>query len=363
VAVSPLGKKSFLLYRKVKGRPERIGLGPFPDLSIEQARGIAEEMNSKIALGLNPAEAKRALRAEPTFGELFAEYLEKHAKVHKRTWEDDDEQRQRYLAGWTAKKASDIRKSDVLSVHSALGREHPYAANRLLALVRSVFNRAREWGWPLENPAHGVKKFPERQRERFLEAHELPRFFLAVAQEPNHTVRDYILLSLLTGARRANVQSMRWQDVDLERGMWTIPMTKSGEPHTVPLTPEAVGVLNARQRGAASEWVFPSHGKSGHLVEPKMAWRKILGRAAIGDLRLHDLRRTLGSWQAATGASLPMIGKTLGHKNTQTTAIYARLDTDPVRKSLETATQAMLTAGNVLPKPPKPRKRGRRHAS
>ena len=95
------------------------------------------------------------------------------------------------------------------------------------------------------------------------------------------------------------------------------------------------------------EWVFPSYGKTGHLVEPKKAWNRLLDRAEISDLRIHDLRRTLGSWQAATGASLPVIGKSLGHKNQATTAIYARLDLDPVRQAVNTATAAMLAAGGL----------------
>jgi Arm DNA-binding domain len=89
MAVSPLGKKTFILYRKVAGRPERITIGPYTDLSIEQARGRAEQMNADIALGTNPAAARRALRAEATLQELFDTYLERHAKIHKRTWSSD----------------------------------------------------------------------------------------------------------------------------------------------------------------------------------------------------------------------------------------------------------------------------------
>ena len=84
-----------------------------------------------------------------------------------------------------------------------------------------------------------------------------------------------------------------------------------------------------------------------HLVEPKKGWKRILERAKIEDLRIHDLRRTLGSWQAKTGASLAIIGKSLNHKNQNTTAIYARLDLDPVRDSINTATSAMLTAAGL----------------
>ena len=152
-------------------------------------------------------------------------------------------------------------------------------------------------------------------------------------------------MSLLTGARRANVLSMSWEDVNLQRGTWTIPRTKNGEAHTVPLVGEAIAILTVRKSSSEGPWVFPGPGATGHLVEPKKAWARILRRAGIENLRIHDLRRSLGSWQAATGANLSIIGKTLAHKNVSTTAIYARLSLDPVRASMEEATRAMFRAG------------------
>src|SRR5439155_7000503 len=191
----------------------------------------------------------------------------------------------------------------------------------------------------------------KRSRDRFLQSDELPRFLQALAAEPNDVVRDYVMLSLLTGARRDNVLSMRWKEVSLPRAEWRIPLTKDGTPQTIPLMAEAVIILERRKQAAAVNgiFVFPGAGKTGHLVEPKGGWRRILSRAGIEDLRIHDLRRSLGSWQAKTGASLAIIGKSLNHKNTQTTAIYARLDLDPVRDAMERATNAMLAAGAKRP--------------
>ena len=109
------------------------------------------------------------------------------------------------------------------------------------------------------------------------------------------------------------------------------------------LSPPAVAVLESR-KGNGSDFVFPGPGKSGHIADPKSGWKRILTAAEIKDFRLHDLRRTLGSWQAATGASLPVIGKSLGHHDVATTAIYARLDLDPVRLSVDTAAAAIIAA-------------------
>ena len=104
--------------------------------------------------------------------------------------------------------------------------------------------------------------------------------------------------------------------------------------------------MDSRKAGSG-EFVFPGEGVTKHIVEPKKAWATLLKAAGIENLRIHDLRRTLGSWQARTGASLPIIGKSLNHKTHQATAIYARLDLDPVRQSVNTATAAMMEAAGL----------------
>jgi integrase len=346
--VRPTGVKTFILYRKIKGKPERITIGRFPDLSVEQARKQADIYNSKIAKGINPNEEKRAIRSEMSLKKLFDQYLEKYAKVHKKSWEEDVAQYKRYLKTWSRKKLSCIRKHQIQKLHAQIGDNNGhYAANRLLALLHTLFNKAAEWGWNQPNPAHGIKKFKEKSRDRFIQADELPRFFQALSEEQNTTARDYIFISLFTGARRSNVLAMRWEDINLERATWTIPETKTSDPHTVPLVSEIIEILKKR-RISFNPWVFPSNSKSGHLEDPKKAWKRILERAGIKDLRIHDLRRSLGSWQAATGANLSVIGKTLAHKNVSTTTIYARLNIDPVRKSMAKATEAMRNAGKIV---------------
>ena len=179
----------------------------------------------------------------------------------------------------------------------------------------------------------------------------LPKFFEALGEEPNTTARDYILASLLTGARRTNVLEMRWDEINLERKEWLIPETKNGESQRLPLISAMLTLLKDRKvKGGDSEWVFPSHGSTGHLTNPDKTWKRVLSRAGIEDVRgtwLRDLRRSMVSWQANTGASLSVIGKSLNHKNVNTTAIYARLALDPVRESMEKAAIAMFEAGGI----------------
>ena len=351
VAVTPTGTKSFYVYRWVQGKPERVLLGRFPDLTVEKARGKASEINAKIAQGEDPQAQRRALRGELTLEELFKEFKERHLIPYRKPKTADEYERQfeKHLVRWKNRKLSAIQKRDIQGLHTKIGKQSgPYMANRVLALLSSMFGKAKTWGFMSgENPATGIERFREKSRDRFLQKDELPRFFDALAEESNTDARDCILMCLMTGARRSNVQAMRWEDLDLAQATWIIPDTKSGGIQTVPLVPLAVEVLQARLSDSESEWVFPGPGKTGHLVELKNVWARIIRKADLEGLRLHDLRRTLGSWQAITGATLTVIGKSLGHKNINTTMIYSRLSEDPVREAMNRATDTILSSNNI----------------
>ena len=351
VRVSATGRKTFQVYRWHEGKPSRVTIGTHPDLSIEQVRKEAEKLNAYFAKGENPADKKRQQRAEMTFADLFQEYMERHAKMKKKTWQEDQRQFAQYLGSISRKQLSTISKKDIATIHSKIGQEAKTAANRCLALLSSVFGRAIEFGlWEGLNPCLGVKKFPEQSRDRFLNGEELRRFFKALEQEQNTTLRDFFLVALLTGARRSNVMAMRWNELDLKNATWKIQETKNGTPQTVPLTESVLEILQNRRENTSSFFVFPGKGTTGHLVEPKTAWARICNTTGLEGVRIHDLRRTMGSWQAIAGSSLPLIGKSLGHKSQQATAIYSRLDLDPVRASMEKGAAAMMEAVNGIKK-------------
>ncbi len=351
LSVTAKGARSFYLYKRIDGRPERVFLGRFPDLSVENARKACAEAKGKIAVGRNPQRERSKLRQEITLGELVDKYLVDYAIPRKKTWAQDRDDFNRVLSHWFGRRLSSFDRSEFAALHTRLGRESGrYQANRMLSRISALFNKAIEWGWEGSNPAKGTKPFPEKARDRFLLPDEIPRFFEALAAEPSEIARDFFMMALLTGQRRSNVMAMRWDELDSERGLWRIADTKNNEPMTVPLSAQALEILARRRDGAdGSEWVFPGSGKTGHLVEPKKAWRRILDRAGLENLRIHDLRRTLGSWQAAAGANSYIIGKSLGHKSPQATAIYARLHIDPVRDSVNRATDAMFATLNPAP--------------
>lgn len=346
--VTPAGAKSFYLYRRIKNRPTRVRLGAFPAMTVEQARGEVAKLNGAIAAGADPSSSKRALRGELTLQELFDVYLEVHAKPHKRTWKADIRNLDLYLAIWKPRPLSSIRHADVQAWHARTGKKHGlYTANRALALLSKVFNTAAPDSLPVGNPCRGVQKFREQSRDRFLSGAELAAFLPSVEAEPDETFRDFFKLALFTGARRGNVQAMRWVDLNLKAGVWRVPgeKSKNGDPLQIVLCAPAVEILRQRKAATRGEWVLPSWGATGHLIEVKAAWKRIVKRAGLSNLRIHDLRRTMGSWQAATGATTAIIGKSLGHKSPSSTAVYARLDLDPVRLAVEKAVGAMLAAG------------------
>mgnify|MGYP000599986563 CR=1 FL=1 len=356
--VSKSGIKTFSLLRRIRNGPmERFTLGRFGDIKTEQARTKATELIGKIAGRANPAEIQRTHKGEPTFAELFDDYLEQHAKLRKRTWREDKQKFEDYLArALGKKKITHVSRLDLAAIHSKITKAgKPTLANRVMDLVSSIFGRAVKMKLLDTNPAKGIEGNPEKSRERFLQAGELPRLFNALADEPNAHFRDFFLLALLTGARRANVRAMRWADLDLAANVWCIPgaNSKNGEPLNVPLVPEAVEILKQRKPADDDKkdkpvFVFPaqrSDSTLGHMSGERRAWLRILSRAELENVRIHDLRRTMGSWQARTGASMVIIGKSLGHKSQQATAVYARLDLDPVRQSMQTAVSAMLEAG------------------
>jgi integrase len=393
IRVTANGNKTFQLYQKHQGRPVRVTLGTFPDMTIENARKEAAIAKGALAGGTNPNVAKNRLRKEVTLKELFDLYMERYSKVEKKSWQYDEREIDKFLSQWFNRKISDISKYEIKTLHLKIRENNGlYQANRMLERIRSMFNKAIEWGWDGVNPTQGIKKFKEVSRDRYILPNEMPLLLQALEIETNEVARDYIYLSLFTGARKTNVLQMRWEQVDWHNKTWRIPDTKNGEPVVVPLSTKAEEILDRRIKTSnASPWVFPSDSsKTGHLTDPKKAWLRVKQRATLAlwsqteklaeiivaetdalpeghdvgslyqrvtskaekqelelptglmDIRLHDIRRTFGSYQAISGASLQIIGKSLGHKSQQSTQVYARLHNDPVRASIDTATEAML---------------------
>jgi integrase len=401
--ITSAGARTFYVVKRSGASMAWVKLGTFPGMTVEQARGEAQKILGEFATGANPAAARRAIRQEPTFTEMLTDMLVHKKKrdgsgISERTKKDYLDTARLHMAAIANSKLSHIARSEVKAIHTKASKKSARQADKAVAIISSVFNYAADHEhFKGANPASRIQKNAVVSRDRFAQAAELPYLLEAIGES---SLSDFFLLSLLTGARRSNLQAMAWRELDLDARIWRISLTKNGTPQNVTLSPEAVAALHARKRMTdTSPFVFPGEGKTGHLVEPKKTWSSILLRASLRrlldhleglskltvderqwadkqvseapaaaskryraiadalmidpalydmtDLRIHDLRRTLGSWQAKTGASMAIIGKSLNHKTHQATAIYARLDLDPVRQSVETATQAMLEAAGI----------------
>ena len=340
VKVYPTGLKTFFLNVRVGRTVDMFKLGIWPDLNVAQVREKAKKMRGDLAQGKNPkAEKKEGI----ALGEFFEVYMDRHGNEKKSAKEYRSLYRQ-HLEQWKNYPLQGITRHKIESLHRKAGQETPVRANRLLALLSSLFAQASLWGYHRgENPCKGIRKFKEVSRDRFLSGEELGRFFEALEISESETFRDFVLLALFTGARRSNVLSMRWKDIDFERSVWKIPgeLSKNGEPMQIPLGPDVLDILRKRRAETSSVFVLPGPAARGHYREPWKAWATLLKRAALEDLRIHDLRRSVGSWMTIGGTSLPIVGKAFGHKTSQATSIYARLNLDPVRAAMEQAVEAM----------------------
>ncbi|MCT4552570.1 MAG: site-specific integrase [Alphaproteobacteria bacterium] len=343
--VTSNGVKTFFLRKRIEGKDEKIIIGNFPDLSVQNARDEFIKIRSMIAKGMNPNDIKRASREEYTLGQFFEEYMRRYSKVYKKSWEYDEREIPKFLSHWFHRKLSKITTPEIRKLHEDIRADNGlYQANRMLERIRAMYNKAIEWEYAKTNPSNGIKKYREKKRDRFIMPNEIKAFFESLEMEESDVAKDYFKILLFTGARKTNVLAMRWEEIDFDRNIWRIPETKNGDFQDVSLITYAVEILKDRFRKRESEWVFPSKSsKEGYFKDPKKAWSRILKRAGIENLRIHDLRRTLGSYQAITGASLSIIGKSLGHKSMDSTQIYARLYDDPIRDSMENAISKMLS--------------------
>jgi len=350
------GSKAFTFSGRIRGYPRRLTLGGWPDLTVAIARKMALDIRTRIARGEDPARDRERARTEPTFDAFTVTYLERHARPRKRSVEKDEQMLKRYVpSAWAARRLSDISAGEMARLHARVGAEHGHvAANRLMSVLRVMFRLAHDWELTTcDNPTARIKPFEERKRERYLSPEELQRVNAALLEEENPYWRAFFPLLLLTGARRSELLSMRWTDIDFNQRAWRIPTTKAGNSHLLPLPAPAMAILESLPSRDTSEWVFSGDGRTGHIVEPGFAWKRVRERASVADVRVHDLRHTFASWLVAQGYNLPLIGRALNHASTSTSERYAHLDLAPVRQALEqnaklmTASQANET--NVKP--------------
>ena len=344
VRVYPTGSKFYVVQTRADGKAgKRVTVGRHGVLTADEARRRAALIISRIKAGEKPvAEPMESVPEDcPTFGELAREWLEKHVdpRCKPKTREMYRVMVERHLVPtFGQEQALSIGRARVVALHHSM-RATPAMANQVVNALSGIWRLAEDNGRLPEgrNPCRTIVKYKNRKRERFLSEEEFRRLGRTLAEAGNlkgvsvHAVAAIRLL-LLTGCRKSEILTLKWEEVDLEAGMLNLPDSKTGK-RTIPLSPEAVKVLSGIPRIDGNPWVIPGNTEGKHRRSLHVPWKIVCERAGISDMRIHDCRHSFASRALALGESLPAIGKLLGHSQVETTARYAHLAQDSVREA------------------------------
>lgn len=370
VRVMPSGFKSWIVeYRPGDGgravAKKRMTLGATNKVTAEQARRKARDILAAAHLGADPAGERAKNRETPTFREFSERYISEEAeiKLKERTVANYRIYfRKHAVPRIGALKLNAITKGDIAWLHRSIGKTKPATANRAVEAISSLYRYAETAGEVQEgfNPTRGIRHFRERTRERFLSMEELQRLgatlrlaateglpWDADEEKPNAKhlaapenrrvlfspyVTAAIRLLLFTGCRLREILHLKWEDIDFERGLLVLPESKTGKRFVV-LNGPALAILKKLEQ--LSPYVIMGDKSDRPRSDLKRPWDKITKHANLQGLRIHDLRHSFASVGAAGGMGLPIVGKLLGHTQVQTTARYAHLDNDPLKRASE----------------------------
>jgi len=340
IKVLSSGKRRYVVqYRVGSGRSAKqrwLTIGTHGILTCEQARNDARQILAAVARGEDPQGRKISKREAPTMKNLWERFSREQLPQKKpSTAHEYEMQWNNHLkSAFGRKKVTELKLDDVETFHKKL-RRTPYLANRILALLSSLLSYAEriEWRPPRSNPVPLVSKFKERARERYLTQSEIQQIGGAIAallHERRISVEAAaaIKLLLLTGARLNEVLKIKKSWIDTDLRIITLPDSKTGKK-IIYLSKPAVTIVQKLMDRSDGDYLLPGRVSGQPIVNLRKPWLRVCNRAGIKAVRLHDLRHTAASIAAGQGASLPVIGKMLGHKQPSTTQRYAHVDRDP----------------------------------
>lgn len=350
LSVTPAGVKSFLVYRKLNGRPIRVTLGRYPDISVEQARKLAAKRIGEMAEGANPVAIKREERQRGiTLGQVFNDYMASRAKNHsENTKSNYNTILNSHLVEWREKPITAISRDMVERKHRVLSEVSPSAANKSMRVLRALFNYAQGKyeagsGQPLvvDNPVkrltHTKSWNKEERRQNVIKRSELRPWFeavLALAERGgsfNEVVSDYLQFVLFTGLRRREASSLLLDDLNFKDKTFTITKTKNGRPLTLPMSSYVEGILKRRCHENNTGFVFPSDEEGKPLNDPRgqIAW--VRNQSDV-NFTIHDLRRTFITLAESLDISAFALKALVNHSSgSDVTAGYIIMDVERLR--------------------------------
>jgi integrase len=334
------GKRSFVYRFKLAGKVRVLTLGDAGSVGLAEARRLAHEAAAKVRAGTDPAAAEQQAKAErrrmPTVAEFAVEYIERHAKPHKRTWAEDQRLLNReVLPVIGALKLDAVHRRDIVALLDGLrDRGVPVLANRVLAVVRKMFAFAVERSVTEQSPVTHIRQARETPRERVLTDAEIVTLWQADRGRMNPATLRALRLLLLTGARSGEVVGIARAEIDLAARRWLLPAARSKNrlAHTVPLTDPALELVTAQLAESWSDtWLFPAARGSGAMTTfgLQQAMRRLFGPEHPN---VHDIRRTVGTRLSALGFNRLIIDKVLNHKDQTVGGIYDRHSYDAEKR-------------------------------
>jgi integrase len=341
------GKTYYLRYADERGKAKQFKIADERDISLSQARQLADKYRSQIALGIDPAAEKATLRQVPTFSEFIEQRYMPFVKGYKRSWISDDSYlRNQLLPIFGKKHLDEITKHDVIQFHHGM-RAKDYAlgtCNRCLILLRYAMNLAVRWEIPgiTANPTKDVPLFEDLagKKERFLTEEEAQKLYETVCRSENPMLKFIVPMLILTGARKREVLDAKWEDFDIVRKQWRIPVTKTGRPRHVPLSEGVLQLLDSIPHDECP-WVFANPKTHKPFVSIFTGWNSARKRAGLAEVRIHDLRHSFASFLVNAGRSLYEVQKILGHTQIKTTQRYAHLSQDTLLDAANEVSKAV----------------------
>jgi integrase len=340
------GKTYYLRYTNNRGKQRQYRIGNASILTLVQARAKCRSALNQFAIGEDPCEVKAQTRAIPTFATFIEEQYLPYVKSYKRSWVSDVSLLKNHLLPrFGTKYLDEITRQDIVKMHYERKASGAAAgsANRLLIMMRFIFNLAVRWELPgiKSNPTKGVPLMEENnKKERYLSVEEAQRLYTAVCASENPMLQYIVPMLILTGARKREVLDAKWQDFDFLRRIWRIPTTKTGKARHVPLSDGVISLLSAMPRNQKCEWTFANPDTGKPYVSIFWAWDSARTKADLSDVRIHDLRHSHASFLVNAGRTLYEVQHILGHTQVKTTQRYAHLSHD----TLLDATNSVNTA-------------------
>jgi integrase len=345
------GKTYYFRYQDQRGRTRQFRLGRSEDIELSRARKLVEAKRRQIVFGIDPAEEKSQLRKTPTFASFIEEQYLPFVKTYKRSWTTDVSVLKNHLLPRFGKQYLDeIQRQDILRMHNEATASGAAAGsvNRLIIMMRFIYNLALRWEVPgvKANPSKGVPLLKENnRRDRYLSVDETRRLYEAVCESENSMLKHIVPMLILTGARKREVLDAQWQDFDLERRQWKIPMSKSGSARHVPLSDGALAVLREVPQVAGCSYTFANPKTRLPYASIFRSWDNARKRAGLAEVRIHDLRHSFASLLINQGRSLYEVQRLLGHTQVKTTQRYAHLANETLLAAANAATDAV---GSVM---------------